>query len=112
MTAKQANTLFTIGYAVLIAGAIIHIFGIKVGFYMFGVGVLLNTIFRIKLLPRSTDRRIRRLNGQQFIVVAFFIVTAYLIYTQHSAWALPLFIAGVIDFYLTYRYPKADEQDK
>ena len=32
MTGKQANTLFLIGYAILISGAILHIFDIKAGF--------------------------------------------------------------------------------
>ena len=102
MTEKQANTLFLIGYAILISGAILHILGI---------GILINTFFRVKILPRSTDRRIRRLNSQHFIIVACFIITAYLMYKHHSAWALPLLIAGVIDFYLTFRYPKVEDND-
>ena len=32
-------------------------------------------------------------------------------YKHHSAWALPLLIAGVIDFYLTFRYPKVEDND-
>ena len=32
-------------------------------------------------------------------------------YKHHSAWALPLLIAGVIDSYLTFRSPKVEAND-
>lgn len=106
MNKKHINIGFFVGYALIIAGAVVHILNIKAGFYILGVGALVNTLFRLRMLPKSEDRRIRRLNSQQFIVVACFIATAYLMYQNHSAWALPLMISGTIDFYLTYRYPK------
>lgn len=106
MNNKLINIGFFIGYALVIAGAVVHILDFKVGFYILGIGALVNTVFRLRMLPKSEDRRIRRLNSQQFIVVAGFIATAYLMYQNHSAWALTLLISGIIDFYLTYRYPK------
>ncbi len=110
MNKKQTSICFFISYAIIIIGAIIHILGHKIGFYTFGIGCLTNTLFRIKLLPQSRDIRIRRLNNQQFIIVACFIGTAYLMYKHHSAWALPLLIASVIEIFLTYRYPKTDNK--
>lgn len=107
MNKKQVNIGFFIGYTLVIIGVVAYILNFQAGFYILGVGVLINTVFRLRMLPKSEDRRIRRLNNQHFIVVACFIATAYLMYQNHSAWALTLLISGIIDFYLTYRYPKA-----
>lgn len=107
MTAKYTSWAFATGYAIVIVGAIVHILGYSAGFYVFCIGVLINTVSRFKLLPRSGDARTRRLNGQHFIIVACFVAAAYFMYRQRTAWALPLLIAGVVDFYLTFRYPKS-----
>lgn len=106
MNPKQANIGFLLGYALIVAGAVVYMLGMKVGFYILGVGVLINTVFRVRLLPKSDDRRVQRLNNQHFIIVAAFIGTAYLMYLNHTAWALTLLIGGIIDFFLTFRYPK------
>ncbi len=108
MNKKQSNTGFLIGYALIVIGAVVYLLGMQTGFYILGVGVLINTIFRVQLLPKSDDRRIRRLNSQHFIIVAAFVGTAYLMYLHSTAWALTLLVAGVVDFYLTFRYPKQD----
>ncbi len=109
MNTKHKYIGFGIGYLLLILGAIVHISGAKMGFYIFGVGTLINTLFRVRLLPKSDDIRIRRLNNQHFIIVLALLATAYLMYANHSAWAVPLLIAGVIELYLTYRYPKTKD---
>lgn len=110
MNRKLISTAFIVGYIAMSAGAVLGIFGLKAAFYTFAAGTLLNIVARIKLLPKSDDRRIRRLNTQQFLVVAGFIATAYFLYREQSSWAVFLLMSVVVDFYLTFRYPKADNK--
>ncbi|MDR3327282.1 MAG: hypothetical protein LBT04_04025 [Prevotellaceae bacterium] len=104
---KNYSIPFFVGYLLLIAGAILHIFGsVRVGFYVFGVGVVCNLTFRFLLLPKSDDKRIRRLNKQQFFLAVLLIFTGYAMYAKYSAWIVPLLIFAIIELWLTFRYPK------
>lgn len=121
---KKYYVGFFIGYAVLFIGALLYILNVSfhidkmlfslkdIGFYAFCSGVLVNTFCRIKILPKTTDKRIRRLNNQQMLIVVCFLISAFAMYKHHSAWAVPLLIAAVVEFYLTYRYPKADADNQ
>ena len=53
MTAKYTSWAFAAGYAIVIVGAIVHILGYSAGFYVFCIGILINTVSRFKLLPAS-----------------------------------------------------------
>ena len=106
---KIISLFFILGYATMLLGAVLGVFSLSIAFYVFAVGCLLNTVGRLRLLPQSDDRRIRRLNTQQFFVVAGFIATAYFLYKGAMSWAIFLLMSVVIDFYLTYRYPKQKE---
>lgn len=110
MNRKLISIAFVAGYILMSVGAVLGIFGLKAAFYTFASGTLLNIVARIQLLPKSDDRRIRRLNTQQFFVVAGFIATSYFLYRGKSYWVVFLLMAVVVDFYLTFRYPKADSK--
>jgi len=118
MLNKKLNIPFFIGYLLLIAGAVLRIMDNKFGVYVFGAGVVINLIFRFLLLPRTTDKRIKRLNNQQFFVAVFLILTCYLmwidknfwlmksIWIGKNSWVVTLILSAVIDLWLTFRYPK------
>ena len=120
MLNKKLNIPFFIGYLLLIAGSVLHIINNKFSVYVFGAGVAINLIFRFLLLPKQTDKRIRRLNNQQFFVAVFLILTCYLMWLNKdwtvesirigkNSWVITLIISAIIDLWLTFRYPTADE---
>jgi len=123
MTSKKLSIPFFIGYLLLILGAVLHVLDNEFSVYVFGTGVVINLIFRFLLLPRQTDKRIRRLNNQQFIVAVFLILTCYLmwidksfwltksIWVGKSSWIITLIVSAIIDLWLTFRYPKTDTSD-
>jgi len=121
MSNKKLNIPFFIGYLLLIAGAVLHIIDNRFSVYVFGAGVVINLIFRFLLLPRQTDKRIRRLNNQQFFVAVFLILTCYLMWINKNfwlmesirigknSWVVTLILSAVIDLWLTFRYPEKEE---
>ena len=123
MTNKKTYIPFFIGYLLLIAGAVLHILNSGFSVYVFGAGVAINLFFRFLLLPRQTDKRIRRLNNQQFLVAVFLILTCYLMWIDKSFWLMKsiwigknnwiitLIVSAVIDLWLTFRYPEEDKLD-
>lgn len=114
MTSKKLSIPFFIGYLLMIAGAVLQVFNNEFSVYVFGVGVAINLIFRFLLLPRQVDKRVRRLNNQQFFVAVFLIITCYLMWvedkTYKSYWVITLIISAVIDLWLTFRYPNENEK--
>jgi len=115
MTKLQKISIpFFIGYLLLIAGAVLHIMNNEFSVYIFGTGVAINLIFRFLLLPKQTDKRIRRLNNQQFLVAVFLIITCYLMWVDDKAyksyWVITLIISAIIDLWLTFRYPEAKKE--
>ena len=106
---------FFAGYLLLIVGAILHIFDNEFGVYVFGAGVVINVIFRFLLLPRQADKRIRRLNNQQFLVAVSLVATCYLMWQKKaygSYWVITLIISAIVDLWLTFRYPDAEEKNE
>ena len=115
---------FFIGYLLMIVGAVLRIIDNKYSVFVFGAGVVINLIFRFLLLPRADDKRIRRLNNQQFFVAVFLILTCYLMWLDKSfwimksiwigknTWVITLIISAVIDLWLTFRYPEIDTSNQ
>jgi len=123
MTKKNYSILFFIGYLLLVVGAVLRVMDSKFSVYVFGAGVAINLIFRFLLLPRQTDKRIRRLNNQQFLVAVFLVLTCYLMWIDKSFWlmksiwigknywVITLIVSAIIDLWLTFRYPEEDTVD-
>jgi len=116
MTNKKESIPFFIGYLLLIAGAVLHIINNEFSVYIFGAGVAINLIFRLLMLPRQLDKRIRRLNNQQLIVAVLLVITCYLMWIEtektayKSYWVITLIISAVIDLWLSFRYPNEEEK--
>ncbi|MDR1592448.1 MAG: hypothetical protein LBS16_06155 [Prevotellaceae bacterium] len=116
---KTRLLLFYAGYALAIVGALLyggewfHLF--RLGWYysilVYAVGAVLCSFFRLLLLPQSADRRIRRLNNQQFFSVLCQLGTIYLMWTAHDAWIAPLLLCALIDLWLSFRYPRVNNMN-
>ncbi|MDR0830239.1 MAG: hypothetical protein LBN95_09060 [Prevotellaceae bacterium] len=111
MANKKYSLPFFFGYFLIIASAVIFIFNLapeqpEIAFYVFCAGATLNIVFRFFLLPRSDNKRIRRLNNQQFFVAILFIGAGYMLFETMNSWIVPLFLAAVIDVWLSFRYEK------
>ena len=52
---------FAVGYVCIIAGALLHIFDWQWSFWLFGAGAVLAIVSRMLSLPKTDDRRVRRL---------------------------------------------------
>ena len=94
---------FALGYVCVIAGALLHIFEWQWSVWLFGAGAVLAIISRMLSLPKTDDRRVRRLYGQLFLGALCLIGSAYLMYIGHGAWVLPLLLTSFIDVWVSFR---------
>ena len=101
---KKTIIPFAVGYVCVIVGALLHIFEWEPSVWLFGVGALVLIISRMLSLPKTDDRRIRRLYGQLFIGALCLLGSTYLMYIGHNAWALPLLLTAFIDVWVSYRW--------
>ncbi|MDR1543972.1 MAG: hypothetical protein LBS50_06115 [Prevotellaceae bacterium] len=109
MINKKLFLPFFCGYFLIIIGALLCMLNInfgleKTGFWIFCAGALLNIIFRFLLLPRSENKRIRRLNNQQFLIVILLVITGYLMWIENNAWVISLLVCAVVEFWISFRY--------
>ena len=95
---------FVVGYISIIAGALLHIFEWQWSVWLFGAGVVLSIVSRMLSLPKTNDRRIRRLYGQLFFGALCLMGSTYLMYIGHNAWVLPLLITSFIDVWVSFRW--------
>ena len=94
---------FAVGYVCIIAGALLHIFEFSWSVWLFGAGTVLAIVSRMLSLPKTNDRRVRRLYGQLFIGALCLLGSTYLMYIGHNAWVLPLLITSFIDVWVSFR---------
>lgn len=106
MSRKNFAIPFFVGYAMVIIAALLYILNWEYAVYLFGAGAFISAIGRLVLLPRTPDKRIRRLNNQQLYCILLQALTVYLMWTNHSAWIIPLILNAFLDIWISYRYPK------
>ena len=94
---------FALGYVCVIAGALLHIFEWQWSVWLFGAGAVLAIVSRMLSLPKTDNRRVRRLYGQLFIGALCLLGSTYLMYIGHNAWVLPLLITSFIDVWVSFR---------
>jgi membrane-associated HD superfamily phosphohydrolase len=110
MKNQKISIPFFIGYLLILIGTVLYIINNNYSVYVFCAGVIINLIFRFLLLPQQVDKRIRRLNNQQFFVAVLYILTGYAMWADKTYWVITLVISALIDLWLTYRYPKTDRE--
>ncbi len=94
---------FALGYIGVIAGALLHIFEWQPSFWIFAVGAIVLITTRMFTLPKTDDKRTRRLYAQLMIGALCLLGTIYLMYTQNNAWAITLTISAFIDTWVSFR---------
>lgn len=94
---------FVISYIGIIIGALLHIFALPIGFWIFAVSAVIFVVTRIITLPKTDDKRTRRLYAQLMIGAGCLLGTVYLMYVGQNAWAITLIISAFIDIWVSFR---------
>jgi hypothetical protein len=105
------NKIFIIGAILVLIGAILPIFQIRlndilIAPFVFSLGVVGVLIGKYMQPIQGDDSRMKRFRFQQFIVSCLFVASAYLMFTEDKRWVLTLLIAAIIDLVILFRMPK------
>lgn len=103
ITNLKAFIPFALGYTAIIVGALLHALDLSLGFWIFSVGTVAFVTTRMLTLPKTDDRRTRRLYAQLMIGAICLLATAYLMFIGHNAWAITLIISAIIDLWVSFR---------
>lgn len=94
---------FVISYIGILVGTLLHIFAVQAGFWIFAVSAIVFVITRMLTLPKTDDKRTRRLYAQLMIGAGCLLGTVYLMYVGQNAWAITLIISAFIDIWVSFR---------
>ena len=94
---------FIASYIGILIGAALHIFDLTAGFWIFTVSAIVFVVTRIITLPKTDDKRTRRLYAQLMIGAGCLLGTIYLMYVGNNAWAITLVISAFIDIWVSFR---------
>ena len=105
------NKIFIIGAVLVLIGAILPVFQIRIDEiqiapFVLSLGVIGVLVGRYMQPIKGDDLRIKRLRFQQFIGSSAFVASAYLMFIQDKRWVLALFVAATIDLIIAYRMSK------
>ncbi|MGN0187656.1 MAG: hypothetical protein ACI392_07940 [Paludibacteraceae bacterium] len=99
----KSSIPFIISYIGIILGVLLHIFEVQAGFWIFAVSAVIFVIIRMLTLPKTDDKRTRRLYAQLMIGAGCLLGTVYLMYVGQNAWAITLIISAFIDIWVSFR---------
>jgi hypothetical protein len=107
------NKIFITGAILVLVGAILPIFeirvnGILIAPFVFSLGVVGVLIGKYMQPIQGDDLRMKRFRFQQFIGSCLFVASAYLMFMEmeRRRWVVTLLIAAIIDLIILYRMPK------
>ncbi len=105
------NKIFIIGAILVLIGAILPIFqirieGMLIAPFVLSLGVVGVLTGRYMQPIQGDDIRIKRIRIQQFISSCALVLSAYLMFIQDKRWVFALLTAAVIDLVISYRMPK------
>ena len=105
------NKIFAIGAILVLVGAILPIFQIRlndmlIAPFILSLGIVGVLIGRYMQPLQGDDSRIKRLRFQQFIGSCLLIASAYLMFIEDKRWVLALLVAAIVDLIIIYRMPK------
>ncbi|MDR1729615.1 MAG: hypothetical protein LBR52_03035 [Prevotellaceae bacterium] len=108
------NKIFIIGATLVLIGAVLPIFQIRldeiqVAPFVFSLGVAGVLVGRYIQPIRGDELRIKRLRFQQFISSFALAASACLMFIEDKRWVLALFVAAVIDLVISYRMPQKEK---
>jgi hypothetical protein len=111
----KGNKLFISGAILLLIGAILPFWGVRVfnfpvAPFVFSLGVLGVIAGRYLLPLTGDDFRMKRLRLQQLFSTGFLILSAFLMFIDDKRWVLSLLIAAVIDLIISFRAPSAKNE--
>lgn len=105
LSSKTKSYLYVLFGIMLIASAGMKIVEMNYAAYVGAVGAVSLIIVRISTLSSSKNVRVRRLQAILALSSLLMLATPYLMYIDHNAWALTLFLAAAFDLLVSYRMP-------
>ncbi len=105
------NKIFIIGAILVLIGAILPIFqirvdGMQIAPFVFSLGIVGVLVGRYMQPIQGNDFRMKRIRFRQFISSCALVTSAYLMFIEDKRWVLALFVAATIDLIISYRMPK------
>ncbi|MDR1678591.1 MAG: hypothetical protein LBR81_02325 [Prevotellaceae bacterium] len=97
------NYLYLFFGAAAIAGVVAYIMEQPYALYCYAIGAIGMTAVRITTLSHSADVRARRQNRIQAFSALLLLGSIYLMYIEHKAWIIPIFISAVLDLTFSFR---------
>lgn len=99
---KKTTLTYYVGMSLLIIGILLHVVEIKIGFWIYALGVLPVSALRVYQFFNAHSNDKRRHVPFIFSTIAF-IAAAIAIYYNRSYWVIFISLAALLDFYYSYR---------
>ena len=113
ITEKQRNTilqtLYGVGYALLILATVFYFSQIKIAPYLFSVGVVFLIVVRVVLPIDSSDFKTKRLNKIHAFATLVLVASAYGMFIHYYLWLAGLLISTILDLYISFRLPRKEQ---